>query len=185
MKRLDLILIIALSWSLSACNDGGGGGSSSSASSAVSAPADTTTTDGGNTTPSAGVSVTYYSLSNTEAPVSGWSSKTFTGVGSCAIVNSVTYCWDDGIKTISTWSFNSSFFGPYYNTFWGYQTSSSTCINGCTADFYSSPQKITATLMARLGASNINAVINTGTPTTVTCTDNGSSLDCGSFTISE
>ncbi|CAB4150018.1 hypothetical protein UFOVP558_60 [uncultured Caudovirales phage] len=184
-------LIIALVLFLTACGGSGGGGASTQANAPAPdqglpstdpgaiAPAPTTPA-----TPTV-VSLTYYSLSKTVAPVSGWPTKQYTAVGSCATFESNTYCWDDGLKSLS-WSASGNNYGPYTYTYWSTMDSGTHplhCSGGCTNSYLTTPRLIESVLEPMLTTISINQVLSTGTPTTVSCTKDNGQLDCGGWTV--
>lgn len=131
--------------------------------------------------------VTYYSKSLTEAPVAGWPTHTYTATGNCAQVNSKTYCWDDGVKTLPTWSFNSNFFGGGTYSYFSVMVNPIgggplNCHGGCGTDFVSSATVVDQSLNGVIGVT-VTDVLTHGGPSTVTCNVIGNDLDCGSFAL--
>lgn len=124
-------------------------------------------------TPVPTVSVTYFSKSRTVTPNSGQPTKTYTATGYCAVVNSQTFCWDDGVKTIT---FIGGAVGHY--TYWGLS-----CNGTCATDVAASPvltdQSFTNHILTGVTISGVLS----GSPTTVSCTDNAGVYDCGTFSI--
>lgn len=133
------------------------------------------------------IALTYYSKPKTVAPIGGWPTKTYTATGSCVVYLSSTYCWDDGLKSLS-WTdiMSGTSYGPYVNTYWGMNkngASYTSCSNSCTQDLMSGPTFISTGLAANIPAASITAVLTTGTAKAVTCTLSGNSLDCVDFII--
>lgn len=133
------------------------------------------------------VSVTYYRLSRTEAPVSGWSTKTYTASGYCTQIATQTYCWDDGLKTLVAWTdLHNNHYGPFYYDYWELQNSSGvphTCHGACANDYMSSPVLVDSSMASALPAQNVSAVFASGVPTTVTCTKVGTTVTCGNLSL--
>lgn len=184
-------LIIALFLFLTACGGSGGGDAAKS----VQAPDAGSPVDPGLSpvvnppvvTPPAPtvVSLTYYSLAKTVAPVSGWPTKQYTAVGTCASFESKTYCWDDGVKSLS-WNSGGNNYGPYTYTYWATMDSGThplNCSGACTNSYLATATLIDSVLEPMLTTLAINQVLSTGTPTTVSCLKDNGQLDCGGFTV--
>lgn len=134
------------------------------------------------------VTVTYYSKTKTSAPISSWSTKTFTATGSCVNYNSYIFCWDDGIKTLQ-WTSNGHTYGPYTYTYWGIKGTLGSCYGGCTGDLMTQPRVLSNSLIAQLNISandtgnTVNGVFTTGTPKTVNCSLLNGVLNCVDFVL--
>jgi hypothetical protein len=141
------------------------------------------------------VSVTYYSLTTSPAPVNGYSFDHVTLTGSCVVYDSNTYCWDNGAQEISVTANHTT--TNYFYTYWAMGKANSLsnygpCYGGCTIDVMSAPTMIDQGLGTNIATSvqdnygtqsTINQVLTTGTPSTVTCTDDAGVLTCGQFVI--
>lgn len=169
-------MIVLMAVMMVGCGKGGAGDSSSKA--ADGAPTGPNLVE----TPSA-ISLTYYGLSFTEAPIAGWVLKTYTATGYCAQYLGKTYCWDDGIKTLQWVDLSGNHYGPYTYSFWGAMAGPSSCHGACSADLMSTPQYVNSTLQTFLTTTKINNVLTGGTPTTLTCMATSTQVDCGSFII--
>jgi predicted small lipoprotein YifL len=123
------------------------------------------------------VSLTYFSLSKTVAPVNGWVTKTYTATGSCVIYLTQTYCFDDGIKTL-TWVSNNFTYGPYTYTYWQ-NGNNQPCNGGCLVDTFATP------VVGGLVQTEVNKVFNLGVSHAVECDETDSKLDCGDFVITK
>lgn len=122
------------------------------------------------------ISVTYYSKGHTVTPNAGQPTKTYTATGYCTVISTKTFCWDDGIHTI-----NYPGFPPVtgYYTYWGLS-----CNGTCTTDAALAPVLTDMTFINQIMTGvSINSVLTTGTPTTVSCSNNSGVYDCGSFSI--
>jgi hypothetical protein len=132
------------------------------------------------------IPVNYKALIRTEAPVNGWPNKTYTAVGYCATINSSTFCWSDGLKTL-TWTSNNFTYGPLYYNYWEVHTGSGglaeSCHGGCVDDFMTAPVLVTPQLLQRIPAQKIQDVFDQGGGGSLNCTVNGSTYDCGSVTF--
>lgn len=140
------------------------------------------------------LSVTYYTVTSVVAPLNGYATHTTTMVGHCAIVESNTYCWDDGEHTITVQSGGT--FDSYDFTFFGIGHTFSgqpwkACGGDCDFSDLLAPTMIDPNLTTALAAPAPNhyavmlpaQVLSTGVPTTVTCTDNAGVYTCASITI--
>lgn len=138
------------------------------------------------------VSVTYHTLSKTVAPIAGWPLKTYTATGNCVVYQSKTYCWDDDLQIMPSWTSSGFTHGPYYYTYWslGYDTlnrlnicgGSTPANGGCAADVMVSPRTVAGNVASNIPSASINAVL-AGPATHVTCTETNGVLDCGTFQI--
>lgn len=149
---------------------------------AAEAPADSGSDQSQPTT----VQLTYFRRVKSDAPISGWITHTYTAVGSCVVYLTKTYCWDDGLQTLQSWSANSNHYGPFAYTYFGLGGTPSAygpCAGGCSSDLLSSPRHIGVTLAANIPAQEITDIFNLGTPVAVTCTETDDALSCGDFTI--
>jgi hypothetical protein len=139
------------------------------------------------------VSLTYYSVTQTVAPLTGHSTTT-TMTGNCAEYDSNTYCWDDGEHTVTIQSggqfdsYDFTFFGiakPNPSSVW------QACGGNCDIDVMTSPSMIDSNLTTAMAVAapthyqvaSVNSILSTGTPTTVSCTDSAGVLTCGSIVI--
>jgi hypothetical protein len=185
---LKILGLIVLAIYFTACGGGGGGGGESSSAPTLKSPV--TVVNPGAPVSGTTVSVTYRKLTKTTAPVSGWITKTITMTGACLDYQTRTYCWDDGLKTL-TWVNNGTTYGPYRYNYWGLMVANpyGLCFGGCTSSLMTAPTFISAQLGNNiLNSSNdtgntINQVLNTGTPVAQTCTDDNGTLTCPDFTI--
>jgi hypothetical protein len=184
-------LIIAIVLFLIGCGGSGGG----DAAKTVEAPGSGSPLDPGLSpvvpapvvTPPAPtvVNLTYYSLAKTVAPVSGWPTKQYTAVGSCATFESKTYCWDDGLKSLS-WSSGGNNYGPYTYAYWSTMDTGThplNCSGACSNSYFTAAKFIDVVLEPMLTTLAINQVLSTGTPTTVSCLKDNGQLDCGGLTV--
>jgi hypothetical protein len=199
---MKLILLALISLSMTACNDGGGASAVPAAAAPnVIAPVtpvpsviDPTPTP--SPTPSAqSASVTVYSITQTKAPLQPYPSKTITVTGSCLVYLTKTYCFDDGLKTISAGpGFNPANWTTYGYTFWGVgqaggMANSQTCWGGCVTDSMSQPTEVTVDQSNLMQTQEIETgvtmsdVFSSGTAAQVNCTDDGTTLDCGTFQV--
>lgn len=180
MKKF-LVLILA-SVFLTSC-----GSDSGNPSNAKSAPTSPSVPDVQEPLPEQ-MTVTYYSLSRTESPVSGWVNKTYTATGNCALVNNKTFCWSDGLKVLQ-WEYNNSFYGPLKYNYFRTSTNSpntnpQTCNGGCQDDYFSTPKLMTQSFLNVVGSSEVQKIFSQGTPQTLNCTLENNDLNCGSVTFS-
>jgi len=196
MKQL---ITIALALALAACNQGGG---SSPATGTTTLPIDVVQpgpetpeepADPGAPGPGPQVpgqpdpeQVTHflrvYSLSKTEAPVNGWSFKTYTATGSCATHEGKTYCWDDGVKTITIpviAPLTYTYFGVMPGGGIGFQN----CHGGCVGDYMTTPRVIDGALAATITTATVNQIFSQGSTTDLDCVESAGVLNCGSVSI--
>ncbi len=181
IKIIGLILIVIY---FSGCAPVGGGGSAA-ADAKVDPIAPSPGSPGAPATPSSTVAVTYYSLSRTEAPISGWPTKTYTSIARCLVYATKNYCWDDGMKTL-TWVSGGTTYGPFYYSYLGITGTISSygpCHGGCVADPLTAPSFMTAGLTTNITAAVINQIFSTGAATNESCTLSGSQITCSSFTV--
>lgn len=133
------------------------------------------------------IHLTYYSLSKTVAPQSGFPTKTYTAKGSCVVYQSVKYCWDDGLQhpLIGGYTYSYSYWSLGFDTLNRITIcgGSSGADGGCQSDLMTSPRVISGAVASNLSTSSINAVLTTGTPKNVNCTDTNGTLDCGDFQV--
>lgn len=188
------ILALAL-LTLQACDSSGGGGSASVAPSVPTAqapsqqnPALATTSGPAPASVQSNVQtidVTYFSLAKTETSGNGEFFKSpITMTGFCMVYLSKTYCWDDGLKTVPSYTQNNNTYAALSFTYWGLGGPNvGPCSGGCASDPLTAPTHVGVVLSANIQASSINEVFNLGTSTQVTCTEAGSVLDCGTFKL--
>lgn len=178
MQQAILILLSLLG--LAGC--GASGGADSKIASQI--PVVTTPTTGGTTTTTlpSSIPLTYYQASQTRTNVGG-TTKSFTAIGSCVIYLSNTYCWDNGMQSVTqsgiTLTYN--FWGVTYNG-----SIYSNCYGGCVADVLTAPTLVdthVTNLMATYALETPSQVLSTGTAHSVTCSLNGTTLNCVDFTI--
>lgn len=146
----------------------------------------------GNGSNSQTVSITYYQMSKTVAPVNGWITKTYTATGYCLVYGGDTYCWDDGIKTLQ-WNQSNNFYGPFTYTYWNMSLDAfgnspdginwSHANGGLGQDLMSTPRLISQALSINMATGAVNQVLTSGSATTVSCTDTAGVIDCGSFSV--
>lgn len=132
------------------------------------------------------VTVTYYTASKTEAPISGWATKTYTATGKCLVYSAHTYCWDDGLKILQ-WSSGGVNYGPYGYTYFGvgHMSGSVFTLHGygtLVDDSMMVPTVITASMETNMVTSS-GTVLSSGAPTQVSCTDSNGTLTCPGFSI--
>ncbi len=176
---MNMLILAIFLFLTSGCAPGGSGGAAAKFTPTDPAPP---VIDPNNP---AAVSVTYYALSRTEAPVNGWPNKPYTATGYCATIASLTYCWSDGLKTL-TWVSNNITYGPLYYNYWNLSTSNGnpqTCHGGCADDYLSTPHIVTVPLSAYVSAPEVFDIFTTGTPTTIACLRVNNDLNCGSVTF--
>lgn len=183
MKRTITVLIyVCYIIYVTGCGAGGGGADSKAADPAsptipgIVAPGPTTPTPGGTTT----ANLTYYTMVQTVnyQPVPAGTSYPITMTGHCVNYNSTDYCWDDGFQA------NAS--QPTHKiTFWGLCEMSGV-VNMCTGgiDPVTTPYEWSEMLGYMVTPLHFaNDVYTHGIATAVTCTLNGSILDCVDFQI--
>lgn len=186
-NKLMGTLVVIMGLSLTACGTAG----NSNAAAALTSQAQVSQTNGlvsTDNSDSSSITLTYYSLSQTIAPLTSWPTKTYTATGYCVVYQSNTYCWDDGDHTIEFTSDNFTY-GPYTYNFWGMDSRTTgtpwgQCSGGCQTDLMSSPTLITEDLTNNMAdPSLVNEVLDTGNAIQVSCTESNGLLDCGDFTI--
>ncbi len=139
------------------------------------------------------MTVTYYKLTETFAPISGWVNKTYTATGSCAVIQTKTYCWDDGLKIIPSWKYNNFTYGPFGYNYWGLHNSTSSsgyshCGGGCTSSYMQTPRDVNkGSLLVNLNNANtptdVNSVFTYGTQVIENCLENSGKVTCSNFEI--
>lgn len=132
------------------------------------------------------ISVTFFTLTKTVAPINGWPYKTVTYSGSCLIYLNKTYCWDDGTKTIAAWSYNNNLYQAESFNFWGLTVSNSSwgpCSGGCGASYMAQPKVIASSLAINISPDAIKDVFNLGASNQASCSENDGVLDCGDFKV--
>lgn len=182
-KRMTILSLAWIAYACSGCNGSAGGSSTQAAPVGDVAPiVDPAPGDGNRSAPTGPVTVTYYALSRTEAPINGWPSKTYTATGYCAEIEGMTFCWSDGLKTLQ-WTSNNFQYGPHRYNYFGLSTSNGnpqTCHGGCTDDYLQAPALVTNQLLNVLDAQMVQDVFDHGTEQTMTCNVVDDTLDCGS-----
>lgn len=177
MKKI--LMVLSLSVLMVACEEGGGGSAVPVARIIPvldpTSPNVTLPLDPGQTR---NTSVTVYSLSKTEAPVNGWSAKTYTATGYCFTYMTKTYCADDGIKTID-FTVNNFRYGPYTYTFWGVDQNNGPCYGGCASDGLTTPKETTVAVDQTI----VSQIFSSGLSQTINCQESDTNLDCGAFSI--
>lgn len=182
-------VLIALTLLLVGCKEGGGGGSAKIAApvDAIENPVEiepvTPPVEASNT-----VEITYYKVTETRSPINGWPLKTYTATGYCAEFNDEIYCWDDGLKTIPSWTMSGFTYGPYRYTFWSVHHNANEEFRHCNGGCNNGPLKdspvdirFTQNLISVADAAN---VLTGGVPVTVTCqTTEDDLVDCGDFVL--
>lgn len=165
MSNLFLTLSVLL---LTACGSGGNGGAASQASLPVNDPIPGVAAP--TPTPAlAPQALTYYSRTTSLGVPGGFTFFT----GSCMNYGLNTYCWDDGEKRIQNLN---------YCSFWNIGD----CTAGNKADYMAVPKVLSVNLIAEFNHTLLNytaSQVLTGVPTNVNCTDDGTTLDCGTFQI--
>lgn len=166
---------------LSACNAGSGG------QNLAKIIDDTPVVDDSGVAPDDNsIEITYYTLAKTSAPVNGWPTKQITVTANCLEYQSQTYCWDDGIKSLSWSDFSGNHYGPYTYTYFGVQGTPSSwnqCSGSCSSSLVTTPTFVSIALRSAITISTTNEVLNSGTAHTATCTDNNGVIDCGDFIL--
>lgn len=180
MKKTMYVFLALAIMTLAACNETG------SAEKAVPAIGNISIPDAGpdQAEPdSEAMTVTYYSLSRSEAPVNGWINKTYTATGYCAEIQAQTFCWSDGQKVLQ-WVSNNVQYGPLYYNYWGLSTSNNkpqTCHGGCADDYMKAPVFVTNLLLQTLPAADVQKVFDQGTEHQMSCTLSNGNVTCGSI----
>jgi hypothetical protein len=107
------------------------------------------------------------------------------GTGSCVVYQSVTYCWDDGIKMLNGQGFQ----------YWGLEAPLTVCPNfsgGCIDDLLVTPRTMSANVIAALDTNagtpsiyrTVNQVLTSGIFVDTDCTEKlDGTVDCGNFVI--
>lgn len=178
---MNHLLTTLMAICLTACGSAGGGGAQLAQDPAF-VGGTTGGTGGGATTQD----VTLHQKSFTEAPVTGWSTKTYTSNGYCAEVNGKTFCWDDGVKTLQ-WTSGGFTFGPLTYSYFGVMSnpvngSPLSCHGGCSGDYVFTPTIPDVGLNNVIGTA-VSDLIANGAQSTITCNIIGNDLDCGTFTL--
>jgi hypothetical protein len=161
----------------------------------VSDPTSSPTPSASPSPTSSPIAVTVYTKSTTVAPVNGFPGDFVTLTGSCVVYSGNTYCWDNGVQSITTTVSHLTTTSYYF--FWtigqmSVNGSLNICWGACPYDIMSVPTLIDTTLTNNIQSSfavdheaqsTPSAVISSGTQTHVSCTENNGLLDCGTFTI--
>lgn len=133
----------------------------------VSVPPDTT------------ISLNVYSLSKTLIPLSPGLDDPdyeYTAIGYCTQYLSKTYCWDDGLHSV-TENLGGDMY-TFVNTYWN------TWALVVQVDNYLNPTLVTPSFTSSEPSGSVNAVLTTGQLEQVTCDDsNPAVLTCGNFSI--
>lgn len=141
------------------------------------------------------IALTVYTKTTTIAPVNGFPSDDVTLSGSCAVYSGNTYCWDNGVQSITTTVSHLTTTSHYF--FWtigkmSINGSLNICWGACPYDIMNVPTIVDPTLALNIESSYADdgeaqstptLVISGGTQTQVSCTENNGLLDCVDFTI--
>lgn len=190
--NLKMILTALTAIALTACADTGGSAATTSVPAVIAQPSQ----PGAPTDPSqpddqqpsdpsmaSPVQVEYYAVSMTTAPVSGWSTKTYTATAYCATYETVTYCWDDGLKTVTipgSGDFKYSYWGSYHNVANAVRFN---CSGGCPDDAMTAPTVMAGAYVANLTQAAINDVFSHGVQDVADCYETAGTVVCPNFTI--
>ena len=180
MKTTRIIFLFSLLLTLAACNGGDSGGGQAASPKSTPVPGSTLTPEPEQPAVE-DVTVTYYSLSRTEAPIAGWTQKTYTATGYCAEIQEKTFCWSDGLKTL-TWVSNNITFGPYRANYFMIATSNgkpNPCDGGCSDDYMQNPREITTYLLQYIAQEKIQEVFDYGTENQMSCILTQGTMTCG------
>ena len=189
MKNLILILTLALS--LTACKGGGGEAETTAAPGderrIVNPGVDEDNADEETVTPES-VDVTLYSVTRTIAPSSSNPHLTFTATATCLEFDNRQYCFDDGMhQTVGgPITYNDNYFGlqPHVST-----GSPQSCKLSCNDSYMASVRDVTdrrnlslVVLGGTLG-QEVDYILATGTPTLTSCVLDDGTLTCGTLVI--
>lgn len=187
MKTIFAILALAL---LSGCLSPDGGGTSGGSPVAATPAPLVPEPEGGEEDPPAEVpqdpitvAVDVRTLTRTEAPINGWSTKTYTATATCARVGGKDFCWDDGVKTVvipNIGSFTYTYWGAYLN---GAGSLRFGCYGGCPSDAMQAPRFMSSAYVTNLTQAAINEVFNMGVAAQQQCTEANGVYTCPGFTI--
>lgn len=186
----NLVLLVILAFSLTACNGGGDGEAEAVPSDGrriVAPGVDEGRVEDEVSEPVA-VDVTLYSLTRTIAPSSSNPHLTFTATATCLEFNNRQYCFDDGIhQTVG---------GPitYKDNYFGLQAHASTgspqsCKLSCNNSYMASGRDVTnrrSLSLIVLGGTlgqEVDHILATGTPTLTSCVLDNGTLTCGTLVI--
>lgn len=131
------------------------------------------------------VTLSVYTLTKVIASINtGGSVTTLTGSGSCVVIETDAFCWDDGTKTIPSLGVAVQY--------WGLDATLSRCPNThghCDSDLMSLPILMTANVIAVLDTAvgsahrTVNEVFSSGVAANVQCTEADGLYDCGTFVV--
>lgn len=139
------------------------------------------------------IALTYYTVTNSVAPVTGFPSKTIAMKGSCVVYLTKTYCWDNGVQEIDTTV--SHLTSQFYYTFFSIGSvnqSFGECYGGCHYDLMSQPTYVDTRVTNTINQSvNVDheaqatpaTVLSTGVATSVNCAAANGVLNCTDFAI--
>lgn len=176
MKTFLLLSVLILS----GCEGGGGASSSNSTPALVVAPVVNPTPV---PTPAPTViQLAVYSVSALATPPNHC--VTAQETGSCATYQTFDFCWDDGLKNLANAALTTACTTNFPPN--GYGTSYWSLGHHFSSDAYADPTYMDSNVIPAIGNDSeqmVNNVFAYGTPTSVNCTVNAHSLDCGTFTI--
>lgn len=152
-------------------------------------------------TPVPTFSLTYYTASVTRTPQpANYSWINYTSIGYCAVYNSKTYCWDDGIHVVNFPIVAGHTFLTWYQSYWNICAAyiAGSTFEYCggdegrednngvelvtTDDLMVTPILMDQAITINVPAGALNAVLH-GTPNTVSCSETDGIVDCGTFQI--
>lgn len=174
MKTYQVLVYTALTILLSACGSGGGG-------SAALKVADPSANPPGGGSGAQTESLTYYTLVENLIVTHAGTNYPVTVTGHCVSYLSNDYCWDDGYQIPAGLS------SSFEHSFWGLCNDNGT-INMCSGGTSTDPMTTPKLYSSMVGFMTIplhyeTDVYTNGIPTNVTCTVNGSVIDCVDFQI--
>lgn len=130
------------------------------------------------------VTLTVYSDTDTIAPISGWPTKTYTVTGYCVDYLAVTYCWDDGMKTLQ-WTSGGNSYGPYTYAYFNVNRRIDNSLGSSNGGMYSdalvAPTIVNTHVLNLMQAGGLNPVVVN--PVNVDCSVNDNIVTCPTFTI--
>lgn len=122
--------------------------------------------------------LTVYSLSRTQRPLGGIdvSSNNYTSIGYCTTYEDDVYCWDDGIHSVTENIIIGGRRAVFSNTYWNLG-------NDVVTDRYSAPTLVGQSFVNNEPAHSVDLILNTGVLQEVSCSVDGTILNCGTFNI--